>query len=216
MPLATLFDESWHIELYYYNPNIHPREEYERRLATLNDYVDSLNSAYGHAIKLHTGTYDPEYWEAEVGVLGGPYPLIEGAENHAQMLSARAQRCSACYRLRFTSLAARASEQGFDAVSTTLSVSPYQYTSEIAAALLDSAAAYDLVPLARDWRSLYREAVKTSRELGMYRQNYCGCRFSALEAELERNARKEAGRRQKRQTKAQGSPSPAPFTSVRQ
>ena len=81
-------------------------------------------------------------------------------------------------------------EQGFDALGTTLSVSPYQYTDVIREELERAAAAAGVQPLFEDYRPFYDEATHRSRELGMYRQNYCGCRFSDAEAAAERAERK--------------------------
>ena len=76
------------------------------------------------------------------------------------------------------------------ALGTTLSVSPYQYTDVIREELERAAAAASVRPLFEDYRPFYDEATHRSRELGMYRQNYCGCRFSDAEAAAERAERK--------------------------
>ena len=86
--------------------------------------------------------------------------------------------------------AALAAEQGFDAVGTTLSVSPYQYTDVIREELERAASAAGVRPLFEDYRPFYDEATHRSRSLRMYRQNYCGCRFSDAEAAAERAERK--------------------------
>ncbi|NHM15353.1 hypothetical protein GMI69_01510 [Eggerthellaceae bacterium zg-887] len=103
---------------------------------------------------------------------------------------ARAARCRACYRLRFEEAARYAVEHGFDAIGTTLSVSPYQYTDVIEEELDRAAARHGLDSVFRDFRPYYDEATRRSREAGMYRQNFCGCRFSDTEAQAERQLRK--------------------------
>lgn len=108
--------------------------------------------------------------------------------------TARRERCRACYRLRFGESARYAADHSFDALGTTLSVSPYQYTDVIEDELRRACAAENLACAFADYRPLYDEATRRSRELGMYRQNFCGCRFSAEEAAAERKARKEARR----------------------
>lgn len=90
-----------------------------------------------------------------------------------------------------------ARELGFGLVSTTLAVSPYQLYDTCMDELVRLAAASGLTPVVRDFRPLYPEATRRSRELGMYRQSYCGCRFSALEAQLDRQARRDERRAQK-------------------
>lgn len=103
----------------------------------------------------------------------------------------REARCRACYRLRFEEAARYAAEHGFACLSTTLSVSPYQYTDIIRQELERAAELAGITPVFRDFRPYYDEATLESRERGMYRQNYCGCRFSDAEAAAERAQRKQ-------------------------
>ena len=98
----------------------------------------------------------------------------------------REARCRACYRLRLV-----AAERGFEGIGTTLSVSPYQYTQVIREEVERAAAQAGVAPVFEDFRPYYDEATRESRELGMYRQNFCGCRISDLEAAAERAERKE-------------------------
>lgn len=103
----------------------------------------------------------------------------------------REARCRACYRLRLEETARAAAERGFDGIGTTLSVSPYQYTQVIREEVERAAARAGVAPVFEDFRPYYDEATRESRELGMYRQNFCGCRISDLEAAAERAERKE-------------------------
>ena len=79
-----------------------------------------------------------------------------------------------------------AQERGFEYVGTTLAVSPYQLFDACNDVLERLATARGLTPVIRDFRPYYPDATRRSRELGMYRQNYCGCRFSAVEAAMDR------------------------------
>ena len=83
-----------------------------------------------------------------------------------------------------------AAERGFDAIGTTLTISPYQFTEIIFQELERAAKARGLKALCQDYRFLYAQATRLSKEKGMYRQNYCGCRFSRAEAQAERIERK--------------------------
>lgn len=177
-PVRILQDESVNFAIHYANSNIFPPEEYEHRLSTLKEHVTDAQS-----IELIEGDYDPDAWEAEVAVHG----------------TNREARCRACYRLRFEETARKAEELGFDAISTTLTISPYQLTDVILEELEAVAERHGLAVDARDYRQQYPEATRRSREMGMYRQNYCGCRFSVAEAEAERRAAKEQREREKRQ-----------------
>lgn len=85
-----------------------------------------------------------------------------------------------------------ARERGFEHVSTTLVVSPYQIFDACGEILRAAAAAHGLTPVWRDFRPYYPEATRESREMGMYRQSYCGCRFSAAEAAIERHEARDA------------------------
>ena len=179
-PSRILAEEGHELILAFCNSNIHPREEYDRRLETLAAYAASQD------LEMLEGGYDPALWEERVGVLGAD----------------RRERCRACYRLRFQEAARMAWGQGCQALSTTLSVSPYQFTDLIEEELERAAREVGLVPLFRDFRENYPEATRRSLELGMYRQNYCGCRFSQEEARLERAARKVERKAEKAQLRS--------------
>lgn len=102
----------------------------------------------------------------------------------------RQARCRACYRLRLEETARAAAEMGFEGISSTLTVSPYQYTEIIHEELARAAGQTGLQEVFYDFRPYYPEATRRSRELGMYRQNFCGCRISNDEAAAEREQRK--------------------------
>lgn len=161
----------------YYNPNIYPPEEYEHRLATLKEYV-----ATPRRIDLIEDTYDTDAWEREVAVHG----------------TDREKRCRACYRMRLEHVALKAEEGEFDAISTTLTISPYQFTDVILEELDAAAQRHGLKAVCRDFREHYAQATRISRDKGMYRQNYCGCRFSIAEAKAEREAAHVQRKREKR------------------
>lgn len=122
-------------------------------------------------------------------------PLSASSASSAAVLSVdparREARCRACYRLRLEETARVAAERGFEGIGTTLSVSPYQYTQVIREEVERAAAQAGVAPVFEDFRPYYDEATRESRELGMYRQNFCGCRISDLEAAAERAERKE-------------------------
>lgn len=154
--------------------------------------ADSVGNASGGADATCPGA-DPEF---DTGI----DPEFDPAHDpkFAHLYSDRDNRCRACYRLRLEELARYAHEHGFDAIGTTLSVSPYQYTSIIKEELERAAAHYDgLTALFEDFRPYYPNATKRSRDLGMYRQNYCGCAYSDKEAAAERAARKAVRKKKK-------------------
>lgn len=175
-PVRLLQEEGTEFGIYFSNPNIHPREEYLHRLQTIQEHVAQPNG-----LPFYEDEYSTREWEERVGVWG----------------TQREQRCRACYRLRFERLAAAASELGFDTIGSTLTISPYQYTQDILEELERAAQAQGLQSAGRDYSACYQEATRRSRELGMYRQNYCGCRFSIAEAQAERQQRAQERQRLK-------------------
>lgn len=175
-PIRILRERGLEPHIYYINSNIAPFAEYERRLETIRKWTAE------EGIPFTEGPYDPGSWERAVAAVAKP-ACDEGN---------REQRCRACYRLRFEESAKHASENGYTALGTTLSVSPYQYTEAIRDELEATCAKWGLRPAFEDWRPYYDNATRRSREAGMYRQNYCGCAYSKIEAERERTERKAA------------------------
>lgn len=155
------------VAVVYANPNIQPAEEYEHRRDTLLAY------AAAQGIRVIELPYESEAWEAATAGLERP------------------ERCHACYRLRIGMAAAEAARDGYDAVATTLTVSPYQDPDAISAMGEEACAEAGVAFLVTDFRERYPEATRRSRALGMYRQNYCGCLPSKAEADAERAARRE-------------------------
>lgn len=155
--LSRYFD----ITLLYYNPNIQPREEYDLRLENQRKVLATMPEV--HILEC---AYDGErYIQAVRGLEREP----EGGA-----------RCTACFRLRLEETARRAAEGGYDYFCSTLTVSPHkdaQRINEIGRAL---AAQYGVKWLPSDFkkREGYRQSIALSRELGLYRQNYCGCLYS--------------------------------------
>ncbi len=167
-PLDALKAEADTVTILYANPNIHPAAEYERRRDTMAEY------AAREGVEVVEAPYDPARWMIAVG------PLAD----------AGVERCRACFRLRLEESARYAADHGFDAIATTLTVSPYQDGAVIAEEGQRAAEAVGVTYVHRDFRGHYPEATRRSRELGMYRQNYCGCVLSDVEAQRARAERR--------------------------
>ncbi len=165
-PVKYLREEGFEPTICWTNPNIQPLEEHDRRLEVLKAWAADV----AHVEVIVAGD-DRDGWERLV----------------APACFDRKRRCKACYALRLAEGCRVARERGFEYVSTTLAVSPYQLFDACEDALVGLARAWGLTPVWRDFRPHYPESVTDSRELGMYRQNYCGCRFSAAEAAVERH-----------------------------
>ena len=171
-PVRLLREEGFEPMICWTNPNIQPRDEWQRRLDELRRWCADGD------IELIEAGEDRGRWETGVAPLGADRP----------------RRCRACYALRLAEACRVAQERGFEFVGTTLAVSPYQLFDTCNDVLERLAAAHGLTPVIRDFRPYYPEATRRSRELGMYRQNYCGCRFSAVEAAMDRARIRDGGR----------------------
>jgi predicted adenine nucleotide alpha hydrolase (AANH) superfamily ATPase len=161
-PLVKLGSRGVETKGLWFNPNIHPEEEYSLRLSTLRQ-LQGL-------------------WRLEI-----EYMDRYGLEEYLRALEGHeGARCEVCYRMRLEETAMRARAGGFDAFSTTLLVSPYQKHGLLAEVGRDIQERHGVEFYYEDFRPAYREGVKMSRELGLYRQRYCGCLYSKEEREKAR------------------------------
>ena len=160
--LAKYFD----IIDFYYNPNIAPKEEHDKRALELKRLVGTLKDEYGYSIEFIEGEYEPEkFYEMAKGLEGIP----EGGE-----------RCFKCYKLRMEEAARLASEMGADYFTTTLSISPLKNATKINEIGEELAEIYGVRHLPSDFkkREGYKKSVELSKKYELYRQNYCGCTYS--------------------------------------
>lgn len=148
------------VTLFFYDPNIFPREEYIRRL----EETKIIAKKFG--VELIEGEYDHERWRT----------LTKGHENDPE----KGERCSLCYEDRLEKTAALAKEKGFACFSTTLTVSPHKNAQAILSIGKRLEEKYGVQFLDKDFKKQdgYKKATALSKELGLYRQDYCGCEFS--------------------------------------
>ena len=158
---------------FWYNPNVHPYQEYKARRDTLVDYAA--------AIAL------PLYGEDEYGLR----PFVQAVAGDLD------HRCGYCYAVRMDRTARYAAEHGFTHFATTLLVSPYQNPGGIRAAGERAAEKWGVEYLYRDFSPGFREGQAKARELGLYRQKYCGCVFSEEERYAKQIQRDRENFRQK-------------------
>ena len=145
---------------YFFNPNVHPVEEYIKR----KNALEKLSSAWKFGVLYPF--YDPQPW----------FRAVKGLED----LSEGSMRRKACiaFRMRQTALAAK--KMGFDAFATSLTTSPHKdvnFINEIGAKMAKYVR-IGYIPSAFRKKDGFKESVRYSRELGLYRQDYCGCTFS--------------------------------------
>lgn len=156
--IDTLRNEGIELDLFWYNPNIHPFIEYKTRRDCLKDYAKLVG------VEL---------------IVNEDYGLDEFCRN---VISDIPGRCvNYCYRKRIGETVRYAVENGYDAFTTTLLVSPYQKHEELKAICEELAAAAGIEFIYRDFRVGFRAGQAKARELGLYMQKYCGCIFSEEE-----------------------------------
>lgn len=156
---------------FYYNPNISPKKEYEDRKEELVRLIREMGLST--QVTFLEGTYKPEDFFA---MAKGMEDLPEGGE-----------RCFKCYEMRLRESAKIAKEQGAEYFATTLTISPLknaQKLNEIGERLAEE---YGVKYLPSDFKKKngYKRSVELSAQYELYRQNYCGCVFSKMQAEKE-------------------------------
>jgi len=171
-PFKLLRDEGHDLTGYWYNPNIQPYKEYRSRLDSLKKLSDEWH------IDIF---YNEEYRPSE---FLNKFKFDDAAGvNGLDHIPPPPERCKFCYTLRLEKAAAKARDEGFEAFSTTLLISPYQDFEHINAIGRELAGKYKLDFYVRDFRPYFRDAMSLARNLGLYRQKYCGCLFSKQERE---------------------------------
>ncbi|HOP73810.1 MAG TPA: epoxyqueuosine reductase QueH [Bacillota bacterium] len=153
---SYLLEKGHEPTLYFYNPNIHPYQEYQRRLEGLQQLAAIRNLPV---------------------VVEPGYPLEEFLREIA-LDPEFGKRCVRCYRIRLEKTAEKAKELGMTAFSTTLLISPYQNREQICAIGQELAGQYGLTFIDEDFRSGFRQSQAMAKEYGLYRQGYCGCIYS--------------------------------------
>lgn len=166
--IADYFD----ITLLFYNPNIHPQQEYSKRYLELERFVDIKNQS-GYDIKIVNAPYDPnEYFEH-----------VKGLENEKE----GGLRCNECFKLRLDYSAQYALKHGFDYFTTTLTISPYKNSQTINSLGKMLEQKYGIKYLFSDFKKNdgYKMSIQICKQYGIYRQDYCGCVFSKKEHEAQ-------------------------------
>ena len=152
------------ITVFYFNPNISPKAEFDKRFAEQKRLIETLPSE--NKISLICGDYN---YDEFLNIARGYEPVPEGGE-----------RCFRCYRMRLEKTAELAKQNGFDYFCTTLSISPLKNSQKINEIGFDVAEKYGVKWLPSDFkkREGYKRSIELSREYDLYRQNFCGCVFS--------------------------------------
>lgn len=165
------------ITLLYYNPNIAPLEEYQKREAELRRLVSQMK--FTHPVELLPCQYDGQaFVQAARGLEGEP----EGGK-----------RCEACFRLRLRYAAQEAARLRFDYYTTTLSISPMKNAPLLNQLGEEIGREFGVAHLPSDFKKKdgYKHSVQLSKEYDLYRQDYCGCAFSKAQRQREKEEREE-------------------------
>ena len=176
------------ITVFYYNPNIYPEEEYQRRLAELKKLYETFPPALQGKVKVIEEAYDPEDFYTAVGTRTQPELATEPEKG---------ERCRRCYEFRLRRAFEYASAGHYDYFCTTLSISPFKDAEKLnvigealeaeavaaaAGATAGTDAVYNKTPhwLPSDFKKKggFKRSLEISEEYGMYRQDYCGCIYS--------------------------------------
>lgn len=162
-----LRDEGHSLTGFWFNPNIHPADEYEFRLESVKKFANLVSTDMLYS------EYEPENY----------LKMFKDFKTNPPRLAKQGtpERCRKCYALRLEKTAEEASARGLDAFSTTLLISPYQDFEQIAAAGKEAAERYNILFYLRDFRLYFRESWEYGKKFGFYRQKYCGCIFSREE-----------------------------------
>ena len=157
----------FNITILYYNPNISPREEYEKRKQEQIRLINSLKCK--NKVDYLDCDYDNDLYESK----------IKGYESCPE----KGERCTICFKLRLEKTAILAKENNYDYFCTTLTVSPYKNSILInnIGKLLESK--YNVKWLNSDFKKEngYKRSIELSKKYNLYRQNYCGCIYSKRE-----------------------------------
>ncbi len=162
------------ITVFYYNPNISPKSEFEKRVSEQKRLLSEMPCAKN--INFIEGNYNSEKFFALAKNLED---LPEGGE-----------RCFLCYNLRLEETASLAKEKNFDYFTTTLSVSPYKNAEKLNSIGKALSEKYKINYLFSDFKKKngYKRSIELSKIYSLYRQDYCGCTFSKQARENIKNS----------------------------
>lgn len=158
--VCRILKADFSVELFFYNPNIFPENEYFKRLN------EAEKIAKIHDLNIITGDYKHDAWLKAVG----------GHENDKE----GGKRCEICFAYRLRKTAELAAKKNYDYFTTTLSVSPRKKSEIISGIGNNSAKKYKAAYLDKNFkkRDGFKKTIELSKNFNLYRQNYCGCEFS--------------------------------------
>jgi len=168
-PLEYL-SEFFNITIYYYNPNISPYEEFEKRALEQINLINQLKTK--NPIKCIIAEYNNDEFEQ----------MVQGLYNEPEGGS----RCFKCYNLRLEKTCLFAKENNYDYFTTTLSISPYKNSDKLNEIGKNLEQKYNIKYLYADFKKKngYKRSIELSKIYNLYRQDYCGCIYSKRSREV--------------------------------
>lgn len=163
-PFLELVNKKIEISGFFYNPNIHPSDEYEKRMEAVKIFSAKEN------LEVIIPNYEAKVFYNRIGYAP----------------KTQKERCPFCWQLRLEKTASFARENNFKAFTTTLLISPYQDHERIKQIGLDLSNKYGIDFYYQDLRPFFRDSQNKARQQELYRQKYCGCLFSRMEREEEK------------------------------
>ena len=159
-PISYLKEAGYDVTVYFYNPNIYPEEEYQKRLNAQKALCSHFKC------RLVIGEYEPEEF----------YRAVKGFENEPE----KGLRCDKCFALRLEKTALFAKQNNIENFTTSMVISPHKNFEKISAAGQNTALKYGLNYLPINFRKNdgFLKTNNISKKLNLYRQNYCGCKFA--------------------------------------
>ena len=160
VPVPDLIAEGWNVKGFFYGSNIHPFDEYKKRLEALDILIKHTG------IECEISEYKPDEWLGKV----------HGLENEPE----GGLRCEKCFEIQLEACAMEAKRLNFENLCTTLTISPHKNVNLINSIGKRFADLFNIKWLDRIWRKNngFLRSIRASKELGLYRQNYCGCVYS--------------------------------------
>ncbi len=158
--VIELLQGKFRVSAYFYNPNIHPYEEYQKRLEEMESFCHKVG------VELLVGEYEAEEW----------FRRMEGKEKEKE----GGKRCELCYHMRLEKTAHMTQIKGFSYFTTTLTVSPHKKAPIVNQIGRELERHYSVFFYEADFKKQdgFKKSCILAQKYGLYRQNYCGCVYS--------------------------------------
>lgn len=158
--INKLQESGFNVTAFFYNPNIHPKDEYIRRMEDVKGYC------LKNSVDFVKGIYDTDKW----------FKLTKGLEQETE----GGKRCGVCYKMRLKEVSQYAKKHNFDVFGATLTISPHKKADTVNSIGKDLGNEFGVDFYEADWKKQdgFKCACEIAKNEGFYKQNYCGCVYS--------------------------------------